>query len=131
MAKWFPIRVTFKIVKPTDARGWIGLACFVLVLIVLAMMWMDKALLKDDFFKVIATAIVLTAWVNGPVGWAYQATKAGGELAESNARAVEAAVNNQPSPPPPAPAPPDAGAAADQVVEAAADEANRIKGGDE
>jgi hypothetical protein len=75
--------------KPCDARGWIGLGCYVLVLILLGMMWADKELLKDDFFKVIATAIILTGWNNGPVGWAYQATKGGGEAAESSARIAE------------------------------------------
>ena len=75
-----------------DARGWIGIGCYVLVLILLAMMWADKTLLRDDFFKVIATAIILTAWNNGPVGWAYQATKGGGEAAESSARIAEQAA---------------------------------------
>lgn len=71
-----------------DARGWIGLGCFALVIFVLVMIWVDRSLLKDDFFKVIATAIVLTSWTNGPVGWAYQATKGGGELAERNANTL-------------------------------------------
>lgn len=77
------------VVKPTDARGWIGLACFLLVLIILTMMWLDRSLLKDEFFKLIATAIILTAWNNGPVGWAYQATKGGTELADRNADIVK------------------------------------------
>jgi hypothetical protein len=77
--------------KP-DARGWIGIGCYVLVVILLGMMWADKTLLKDDFFKVIATAIILTGWNNGPVGWAYQATKGGGEAAESSARIAEQAA---------------------------------------
>jgi hypothetical protein len=84
------IRVT--ICKPDDARGWIGLGCYALVLVLLAMMWADKSLLRDDFFKVIATAIILTGWNQGPVGWAYQATKSGGEMAESSARIAEQAA---------------------------------------
>jgi hypothetical protein len=79
-------------VKLPDARGWIGAGCYILVIILLAMMWSDKALLKDDFFKVIATAIILSGWNNGPVGWAYQATKGGAEAAESNARIAEEAA---------------------------------------
>lgn len=67
-----------------DARGWVSIASFALVIILLAMMWIDKDLLKDDFFKTIATALIVTAWLNGPVGWAFQATKAGGELADAN-----------------------------------------------
>jgi hypothetical protein len=74
---------------PTDARGWIGLGCYVLVVILLGMMWADKSLLRDDFFKVLATAIILTGWNQGPVGWAYQATKGGGELADKNAETVK------------------------------------------
>lgn len=83
----FPL--TINIVAPHDARGWIGAGCYVLVLILLGMMWSDKGLLRDDFFKVIATAIILIGWNNGPVGWAYQATKTGGEAAESSARIAE------------------------------------------
>lgn len=84
------LRVT--IVKPHDARGWIGLGVYVLVIILLCMMWADKALLKDDFFKTIATLIIGTGFINGPVGWAYQATKAGGEMAESSQRIAEEAA---------------------------------------
>lgn len=85
-----------------DSRGWIGFGSFILVIIVLLMIWVDKGLLKDDFFKVIATAIVLTAWINGPVGWAYQATKTGTEAAESSARIAENAAGIPPTPTPPA-----------------------------
>jgi hypothetical protein len=84
--------IRFCIAKPNDARGWIGLGCYILVIVLLWMMWQDKALLHDDFFKVIATAIILTGWNQGPVGWAYQATKSGGELADSNARMAEQAA---------------------------------------
>lgn len=82
-----PIVIRVSIAKP-DGRGWISIACFALVLIVLGMMWIDKALLRDDFFKTIATALIITAWLNGPVGWAFQATKAGGELADANKELV-------------------------------------------
>jgi hypothetical protein len=82
-------RIVIKLCYPSDARGWIGLGCYLLVVILLAMMWADKTLLRDDFFKVIATAIILTGWNQGPVGWAYQATKSGGELADKNAEIVK------------------------------------------
>lgn len=78
--------------RPTDARGWIGVGTYLLVLILLAMMWMDRSLLRDDFFKTIATAIILVGWNQGPVGWAYQATKSGGEMAASSARIAEQAT---------------------------------------
>lgn len=84
--------VRIVVVHPTDARGWIALGCFLLVLVVFSMIGAWPALLKEDAFLILATAIVITGWVNGPVGWAYQATKGGGEAAESNARIAEAAV---------------------------------------
>jgi len=84
--------ISITVVKPTDARGWIGFGCFVLVIIVLAMIAINPALLQNDAFLILATAIVITGWVNGPVGWAYQATKGGGEAAESSARIAEQAA---------------------------------------
>lgn len=90
------IPVTIKVVKPTDARGWIGFGCFVLVLVILAMITFKPSLLENDAFLILATAIVVTGWVNGPVGWAYQATKGGGEAAESSARIAEKAAGLEP-----------------------------------
>jgi hypothetical protein len=72
-----------------DARGWVGLSVFVLTVMVLWMVAAFPELRHDEFFKVLATAIVLTGYVGGPVGWAYSATKQGGELAERNASIVE------------------------------------------
>ncbi len=77
------------IVKPSDARGWIGLGCFIMALIVLTMIYFDRALLESDAFLILATAIIITGWVQGPVGWAYQATKGGGELADANAEIIK------------------------------------------
>lgn len=75
--------------RPTDARGWIGLGCFLLTVLIFAMIGIDRTLLDKDAFLILATAIVITGWVNGPVGWAYQATKGGGELADQNAALVK------------------------------------------
>lgn len=72
-----------------DARGWIGIGSFVLTVSTLAMILFDRTLLRDDFFKVIATAIILNGWNSGPLAWAYAATKSGGELADRNASMVE------------------------------------------
>jgi hypothetical protein len=77
---------------PKDARGWIALGCFLLVLTILAMILWKDSLLESDAFLILATAIVITGWVQGPVGWAYQATKGGGEAAESSARIAEKAA---------------------------------------
>lgn len=72
-----------------DARGWIGISVFALTVMVLWMVAVFPELREDEFFKVLATAIVLTGFVQGVVGWAYTATKQGGELAERNANIVE------------------------------------------
>lgn len=72
-----------------DARGWIGLGSFALTVAVLAMVLFDRTLLRDDFFKVIATAIILNGWNSGPLAWAYAATQAGGDLAKRNQDIVE------------------------------------------
>ncbi len=77
------------VVKPNDARGWIGLGCFIMALLVLGMILFDRTLLESDAFLILATAIIITGWVQGPVGWAYQATKAGGELADKNAEIIK------------------------------------------
>ena len=72
-----------------DARGWIGLGSYALVVLILVLIWADRTLLGNDFFKVIATAIILTGWNGGPLSWAYSATKNGGELADRNQSLVE------------------------------------------
>lgn len=72
-----------------DARGWIGIGSYMLVVLIIVLIWADRTLLNNDFFKVIATAIILTGWNGGPLSWAYAATKSGGELADRNAALVE------------------------------------------
>lgn len=89
-----PIVITF--VKPQDARGWIGLGCYTFVWAVLGMIALDKSLLDNNAFLVLASALVLTGWNQGPVGWAYQATKSGGELADRNADLVQKQAENSP-----------------------------------
>jgi hypothetical protein len=79
-------------VHPGDARGWIALGCYSLVLVVLGMIAASPSILDQDAFLILATAIIITGWVQGPVGWAYQATKGGGEAAESSARIAEKAA---------------------------------------
>jgi len=82
--------------RTPDARGWIGLGSYLLVAVLLLMIWEDRTLLRDDFFKVIATAIILTGWNGGPLSWAYSATKSGGELADRNATLVEEQARSSP-----------------------------------
>lgn len=85
-----------KNIRWPDARGWIGIGSYTLTLLVLTMIWTDRTLLVDDFFKVIATAIILNGWNSGPLTWAYSATKSGGELADRNATIVERQVTPPP-----------------------------------
>lgn len=82
--------------KPSDSRGWIALGCYSLVVAVLGMILFAPTLLESDAFLILATALVITGWVNGPVGWAYQATKGGGEAAESSARIAEKVAGVEP-----------------------------------
>lgn len=77
---------------PTE-RGWISLGTFALTVMVLWMITKYPELRNDEFFKTIATAIIITGFLNGPVSWAFSATKGGGEAAEANARIAEAAAN--------------------------------------
>lgn len=78
--------------RTPDARGWIGIGVFSLVVAVLAMLWLVPELRKDEFFKTIATLIV-GAFIKDVVAWAYSATKGGGELAASNAAIVAASAS--------------------------------------
>lgn len=78
--------------KWPDARGWISLGCFILTVMILLMIRGDKKLLDNQAFLVIASMIIASSWNGGPVGWAFQATKSGGEAAESTARIAEQAA---------------------------------------
>lgn len=74
-----------------DARGWIGIGIFCLTVGVMLMLMFDATLRANEFFKTIATFIV-GAYVKDVVGWAYSATKSGGELAAKNADIVQASA---------------------------------------
>jgi len=102
-----------------DARGWIGFGCYSLTILVFVLIAVDKKLLESDAFLILATAIVITGWNGGPVGWAYQATKGGGEQAESSARIAERAAGV-------APVVADAAAAAQDTAAAAQARADQI-----
>lgn len=119
--------IVLRYTHPGDARGWIALGCWMLVLAVLGMIIFERKLLDNDAFLILATAIVITGWVQGPVGWAYQATKGGGEAAESTARIAEEAATAAIKQAAPKKDPPEGvKQAADQVADAAAQEAEQI-----
>lgn len=115
------------VVKPNDSRGWIGLGCYGLVLVILAMIAVDKSLLENNAFLVLATAIVITGWNQGPVGWAFQATKSGGEAAESSARIAEEAATAAIKSTPKKDVPQSAAEGAEKTAEAAVERAEEIR----
>jgi hypothetical protein len=80
--------------KWPDARGWVGIGLFFLTCMVLWMLVAFPDLRRDEYFKTLATAIVLTGFINGVVSWAYSATKTGGELAQANADLVAKQAGN-------------------------------------
>jgi hypothetical protein len=98
-----------RIVERIDARGWIGIASFALTVMVLWMLAAFPDLRTDEFFKFIATAVVISGFVQGPIGWAFQATQQGGDLAAKASQLVEqhatkpqkVVVDNPPSKPVP------------------------------
>jgi hypothetical protein len=74
--------------KWPDARGWIGIGIFALTVAVIVMLAVIPALRSDEFFKTIAT-LIIGAYIKDVVGWAYSATKSGGDLASANSRIIE------------------------------------------
>lgn len=93
-----------------DARGWIGIGVYLLVVAVIALLALVPDLRSDEFFKTIATLIV-GAFIKDVVAWAYSATKGGGELAASNAAIVAAST----APAAPALQPPPTGGPGDPL----------------
>jgi len=71
-----------------DARGFIGIGVFCLTVGVFAMTAAVPELRTNEYFKTLGT-LVVGAFIKDVVGWAYSATKGGGELAERNAALVE------------------------------------------
>jgi len=66
-----------------DGRGLIGLATVSMSVWLLHIYHVDPTLRDDDFFKTIATAVVITGFVNAIVGWAFG----------DNARSAESTSN--------------------------------------
>lgn len=89
----WPIKIKINVVRPSDERGWIGLGAYFLVLVVFALMAWKPELRQDEFFKTVATLIV-GAFIKDVVGWAFQATKGGTDLADRNAEIVKQQASN-------------------------------------
>jgi hypothetical protein len=78
-----------------DARGWIAVACYSLLIVMLAMLWLDPTLRQDEFFKTIGT-LIAGAFLKDVVGWGFSSTKAGSELAVRNQDIIEAQAKASP-----------------------------------
>jgi hypothetical protein len=72
-----------------NGRGLVGLATFSLTIMVLWMVKDDKSLREDEFFKVIATAIVLTGFINGVVAFFYSQNQLNAEASQNSRVAFE------------------------------------------
>lgn len=72
-----------------DARGYIALGSWLLVVFIFLLIKEERELLESDAFLILATAVVITGWCQGPVTWAFGSNKTSGELAERNAGIVE------------------------------------------
>lgn len=105
-----------------DGRGLVGIATFALTVGVLVMYRNDPTLRDDDFFKTVATAVVITGFINAIVGWAFGDTAKGAASTDNTGKFADAvkelARSNQ--------GPNDG---AERVAGAAQDEADRITGG--
>jgi hypothetical protein len=72
-----------------NGRGLVGLATFSLTIMVLWMVKADESLRQDEFFKVIATAIVLTGFINGVVAFFYSQNQLNAEASQNSRVAFE------------------------------------------
>lgn len=60
-----------------DGRGLVGVAAVAMSVWLLHIYHLDRTLRDDDFFKTIATAVVITGFVNAIIGWAFGDTARG------------------------------------------------------
>lgn len=72
-----------------NGRGLVGLATFSLTIMVLWMVKADESLRQDEFFKVIATAIVLTGFINGVVAFFFSQNQLNAEASQNSRVAFE------------------------------------------
>jgi hypothetical protein len=109
-------------------RQWVTIGIFAFACLLLGMAAANPSLWGVEVFKVIIQAVVLTGLLNMVLAFHFASNK-GSETARENTgaafRAIEAAANAG-SPPP---ANPSAGVAAQDVADAAQDQADTIKDG--
>lgn len=76
-------------------RQWVTIALFVLAFFIVGLMAFDPSLRRDDLFKVLAQAVVLTAVVNGIVAFHFSSNKGDEDKTKNTGaafRAIEAAA---------------------------------------
>lgn len=73
-----------------DGRGLVGIATFSLTVGVMVMYRNDPTLRDDDFFKTIATAVVITGFINAIVGWAFGDTAKSATAADNTGKFADA-----------------------------------------
>ena len=104
---------------PTE-RGWYAIALFVQTGAILAMITTVPALRADEFFKSLATAIVVTGWIGFAVGMRGNAEER--QQTTEAVKAVHEMARSMPTPPD------DAARAAQATADAAQHEADTIGG---
>lgn len=82
-----------------DGRGLTAVAIIALTVMILWMMKQDKELMDSDFFKTIATAIILTGLVNSVVAYFFSQNKSSEEAAQALHRRAEEMPTGQPGDP--------------------------------
>lgn len=73
-----------------NGRGLVGLATFSLTVMVLWMVKEDPELRQDEFFKIIATAIILTGFINGVVAFFFSQNQLNSEASQNSREAFQA-----------------------------------------
>lgn len=75
---------------PQTERAWVTLGIFLLAFLVVGLMAFIPELRRDDLFKVLAQAIILTALVNAVIAFHFSANKAGDQARDNVGKAFDA-----------------------------------------
>lgn len=73
-------------------RQWVTIALFAMAFFIIGLMAHDPSLRRDDLFKVLAQAVVLTAVVNGIVAFHFSSNKGAETARENTGKAFDAVV---------------------------------------
>lgn len=78
-----------------DARGWLSIAMFLLTLAILIAITFKPELAENEFFKVLASAIVVTGLLNNVTGFYFTASKANADMRDQVNKALTVADQAQ------------------------------------